>query len=91
MLQMIMEADGKEQILDLSEVPEYVLMMSCDGILRNQDLRNPEAQYILQETINALKVKAEEKPSEGIISYHRGDLKKYIAYVDDLLTSIKQE
>jgi len=90
MLQMLMKADGKEQVLDLVDVHEHVLMMSCDGILRNQDLRNPDTQYILRETTNALKVKLEREPDMGT-NYHRGDLKKFIMQIDDLLTSIKQE
>ena len=90
MLQMKMEADGKEQILDLVDVPEFVLVQSCYMTLKYQDLRNPDAQYILRETINALKVKAEAKPGEPY-SLRKQDLKDYITRIEDLLNSIDQD
>ena len=91
MLQMAMKSgDNKEQILDLVDVPEFVLVQSCDIILRHQDLRNPDAQYMLRETVNALKVKAEEKPSDLVFSYNRYDLKEYIVQIENLLSSVAQ-
>ena len=90
MLQMVMKSGDKEQVLDLVEVPELVLVQSCNMILRHQDLRNPDAQYMLQEFVGALKVKARED-LVGPAAFNRHDLKKYITQIDDLLKQFDQK
>ena len=90
MLHMVMTAGDKEQILDLIDTLVFVLIQSCNMTLRHQDLRNPDAQYILRETVNAIKTKIEKKPSE-LANYNRQELNKWIAHIDDLLNSVAQE
>ena len=84
MLQMVMKAGEDEKVMDLVDTPEFVLRQSCDMILRHQDMRNPDAQRMVQDIISALKVKATKESDEpGALS--RYNLKSYIMQVDDLL------
>ena len=84
MLQMLMKSGGNEQVLDLTEVPEFVLVQSCDTVLRHWDLRNPDARWHLAELIDALKVKAEEEPT-GKATFDRYSLRKYVAQIEGLI------
>jgi len=90
MLQMSWKTGDTERVVDLVEVPEFVLVQFCDLILRKQDLRNPDARYMLRETINALKVKAEEEPV-GPATFERSSLKEQIAQIEGLLDQFDQE
>ena len=90
MLQMLWKSGDTEKVVDLVEVPEFVLVQFCDVILRKQDLRNPEARYILRETANALKVKAEEPP-DSPNAYSRHSLKEYVAQIERLLDQFDSE
>ena len=90
MLQMLMKSGDNEQVLDLAETPEFALVQFCDLILRKQDLRNPDARYILRETVSALKVKAEKEPSDPV-AFYRTDLKAQIAQIEGLLEQFDQE
>ena|GEM_PF-3220553 len=90
-LQMVWKAGEKEEeILELTETPEFVLIQFCDIIIRKQDLRNPDARYMLDETVNALKVKAEKEPY-GYSPFDRKGLKEYIAHIEDLLIKFDQQ
>ena len=90
MLQMLWKSGDTEQVVDLVEVPEFVLVQFCDLILRKQDLRNPDARYMLRETVNALKVKAEEPP-DGSAAFERHSLKEQIEQIEGLLDQFDQE
>ena len=90
MLQMSMKSGDDEQVLDLVEVPEFVLVQFCEMILRHQEMRNPDARYMLRETVNALKVKAEEA-AVGPGTYDRYSLKGMIARIEELLDQFDQE
>jgi hypothetical protein len=90
MLQMMWKSGDTEQVLDLVGVPEFVLVQFCDVILRKQDLRNPDARYMLRETVNALKVKAEEAPV-GPAAFDRHSLKEQISRIEGLLVQFDQE
>ena len=90
MLQMLMKSGDNERILNLVEVPEFVLVQFCDAILRKQDLRDPDARYMLRETINAIKVKAEEEPSERV-AFDRASLKAQVTQIESLLAQFDQE
>ena len=87
MLQMRMNSGDDEQILDLVDVPEVVLVQFCDLLLRKQDLRNPDARYMLQEIVRALKAKVEEAPTDPA-DFYRTDLKAQIAQIEDLLEQL---
>ena len=84
MLQMLMRSGDDEQMLDLVDVPEFVLVQSCDTILRHWDLRNSDARLQLTELINALKVKAQEEPT-GPATFNRYGLREYIARIECLI------
>jgi hypothetical protein len=84
MLQMLMKSGDEEQVLDLVDVPEFVLAQFCDLILRKQDLRNPDVRKMLRETVDALKAKAEKEPVDPV-AYERNSLKESIANIEDLL------
>ena len=90
MLQVAMKSGDDEQILDLVDTPEIVLVQFCEAILRHQDLRNPDARYLLRETVKALKVKADKEPVDHIV-YDRNNLKENIAYVEGLLRQYDEE
>ena len=90
-LQMLMKTGDKEEtVLELTETPEFVLIQFCDVIIRKQDLRNPDTRYVLDETLNALRVKAEREP-DGYTPFSRQDLKEFIAMIDELLKKSDQE
>jgi len=89
MLQMLMKSGDNEQVLDLVEVPEFVLLQFCDLILRKQDLSNPDVRYMLRETIGALKAKA-EAPSDPA-SFCRTGLKEQVAQIEGLLEQFGNE
>jgi hypothetical protein len=84
MLQMSMKSGDEEQVLDLTDVPEFVLAQFCDLILRKQDLRNPDVRKMLRETVDALKSKAEKEPVDPV-ACERNSLKEGIADIEDLL------
>ena len=88
MLQMVVNA-GKdnEQVMELVDTPEFVLVQFCNLILRHRDIRNPDVRYRVQETINALKIKAERTPDpdDEPVTFNRYDLKNYIKDIEDLL------
>ena len=91
MLQMsVKSGDNDEQVLDLVDVPEFVLQQFCEVILRRWDLRNPDARYALREFVNALKIKAEEKPVDQVVS-DPYSLKAQIAKMEELLDKFDQE
>ena len=89
MLKMMMESGDTKQLMALTEVPAFVLEQFCDLILRKQDLRNPDVRYMLRETVNALKVKAEEPP-DGPVAFERHSLKEQLVYVEGLLDEFDQ-
>jgi len=88
MLKMIKESGGEEQILDLVEAPEFILVQSCDLILRHRDLRNPDTQSFLQQVVDALKIKSEEKSRDLAFSFSREDIKEYISGIEEVLDSV---
>ncbi len=83
-MQMVWKSGDKEQILELVDSPEVVLVQFCNSILRHQDLRNPDARHMLRETVNALKVKAEQEP-DSPLAMDRHDLKEKLAEIEELL------
>jgi hypothetical protein len=87
---MVMGSGDEKQVLDLVDVPELVLVQFCDLILRKRDLRNPDTHKMLQEIVNALKVKAEKEPVDRI-AYERCSLKESLAYIEDLLKQFDHE
>jgi hypothetical protein len=90
MLKMVWNSGDEEQVIELTETPEFVLINFCDIIIRKQDLRNPDVRYMLRETVNALKVKAEGEP-DGYTPFDRRGLKEHIAQIEDLLKKFEQE
>jgi hypothetical protein len=90
MLQMSVKSGDGEQVLDLVEIPEFILVQFCEMILRHQDMRNQDARYMLRETVNALNVKAKEAAA-GQDAYDRYSLKGAIARIEELLDQFDQE
>ena len=90
-LQMVWKADDKEQVLELVETPTMILIQFCDLMIRKQDLRNPDVQYMMRENINALKIKAEKEPDDCYTPFNRRELKEYITQVEGLLMKFEQE
>jgi hypothetical protein len=87
---MSVKSGDDEQVLDLVEIPEFVLVQFCEMILRHQDMRNQDARYMLRETVNALNVKAKEAAA-GQDTYDRYSLKGAIARIEELLDQFDQE
>jgi hypothetical protein len=90
MLQMVLKSGDEEQVLDLLEVPEFVLMQFCDSILRKQDLRNPVVRDMLRDLTNALKIKAEQEPVDRV-AIDRHSLKEQLTQIEGLLAKFDQE
>jgi len=86
---MLMKSGDEEQVLELVDVPEFVLAEFCGLILRHQDLRNPDARRMLRDTVSALKVKAEQEPVDRV-SLDRQSLKEDIAQMESLLKQFDQ-
>jgi len=87
MLQMLLKSNDNEQVLDLAEVPEFVLVQFCDLILRKRDLSNPGARNMLREMVSALKSKADKEPYDPV-AFHRADLKAQITQIEGLLGNL---
>jgi len=87
LLQLVMNSgDNDAQVIDLVDAPELVLFNFCDITLRRQDMKNPEAQRIVRQTIDALKVKATQEPVPvGPACINRYSLKEYITEVEKIL------
>jgi len=84
MSQIVMNRGGdQEEIMDMVDAPEFVLVQMCDLTLRKQDMRNPDAQRMVREFVDALKVKAEKKAEPA--DYNRDELKKYIECIEEVL------
>jgi len=91
MMQMVWnQGADNEQVLDLVDVPEFVLVQFCDLILRRQDLRNPTVRDMLRDLASALKVKFEQKLVEQSM-YNQQDLKDSINQIEELLRQLEQE
>ena len=46
----------REEIMELVDAPEFVLVQMCDVTLRKQDMRNPDAQRMVREFVDALRI-----------------------------------
>jgi hypothetical protein len=90
MLQMMMKSGDEEQVLDLAEAPEFLLIQFCEMILKHQDLRNPDARYMLREIVNALKIKAEKEPVDPV-AFECCSLKEQLVQVEGLLNQFDRE
>jgi len=90
MLDILWKSGDKERVIDLVEAPEIVLLTFCEMILREQDLRNPDARYMLRGAVNALKVKTEKLP-DCPDAYSRHRSKECIARIEDLLDQYESE
>ena len=85
MLQMKMKSgDNEEVILDLVDTHEIVLKQFIDVTFRHQDMRNPDAQRMVRELLDALKTKVEKESADRSYS-DQYSLDRFIQQAEDLL------
>ena len=87
MLQMKMTSGGTEKIMDLIDVPDFVLTQSFEMMFRNHDVNDPDIRNYLRDIATALKTKAEKRLADGT-SDDEYYCKKYIAELDGMLEKL---
>ena len=85
MLQMKVKKGETEEIMDLADIPDFVLMQFCNMIFKHRDVTNPDTRNYLQDIIAALKAKAEKKLPDGTSADDEYYLKKYISEIEGIL------
>jgi len=88
MIKMSMKSGGKEEILDLVDVPEFVLMQACDVIVRKQNLRDPDTMSLFRELTNALRAKLENGLDSVTV---RGNITDFLIQADELIADLTKE